>query len=122
MPYANTATPNAAASDSEAARHAGARHTPSSSAMTSSGTAATSTDRGSEPAIGVYVWVHCRGGIVRHAFGDASSHPVGMPTYERSSPLTDSQPSNLSVRTRSVRRMSIALVTPAPPPAPRPYA
>ncbi len=43
-------------------------------------------------------------------------------TYERSSAAMDGQPSSLRVRSRSVRKISIARATPASPAAARPYA
>ena len=57
---------------------------------------------------------------------EAGSHHVvhsgGTPTYEPSSAETELHPSSLSVRITSVRRMSMALATPASPAAPSPYA
>lgn len=49
-------------------------------------------------------------------------HATGGSTYERSSALTSRHPSNRSVRTMPLRRISIALPTPGPPAAPNPYA
>ena len=50
----------------------------------------------------------------------AAGHPAGSSRNDRSSSAVDPHPSSLSVRSRSARRMSIARVTPGPPPAPRP--
>lgn len=49
-----------------------------------------------------------------------ASQLCGAFTYERSSSATDAQPSSRSVRSRSVRRISMARSTPASPAAARP--
>jgi hypothetical protein len=51
-----------------------------------------------------------------------ASQSAGTSTYDRSSSAVDAQPSNLRVRMRSVRRISIDRATPEPPAAPSPYA
>ena len=52
--------------------------------------------------------------------GHFESQSRGTSTYVASSSTTDAQPSSLSVRTRSERKISIARATPAPPAAPSP--
>ena len=53
---------------------------------------------------------------------DAVLKLAGTSMNERSRSWIDAQPRSFSVRTMSVRRISIARATPAPPAAPRPYA
>jgi hypothetical protein len=69
-------------------------------------------------------WTVARGGDRRcaraYAPPDHRSQVAGICTYERSSALTDAQPSRRSVRSTSARRISSARATPASPAAARP--
>src|SRR5215472_4908352 len=51
-----------------------------------------------------------------------ASHDLGTLTYDRSSAVTDGQPSSFKVRSRSTRKISSARATPASPAAASPYA
>jgi hypothetical protein len=54
--------------------------------------------------------------------GHFPGQSAGISTQDRSNSAIDAQPSSLRVRTKSLRRISMARATPAPPAAPSPYA